>query len=178
VEEMPVVPIICPQSKWLNVFFVLFDCIMGLSTFGTVLLMWWMFVDEKMLAFKWFGLIVLPLSVLGWLLWLVLRRSIRRDIDAAKNGLPLKNGIPHHGMLIIFASKFLIAIGLWVAQVIVCLVINLESGAIVFGLANAITNFILIGTVYLLCRIERGNSTVVDEKLEADPDLTPSPVAT
>ena len=79
----------------------------------------------------------------------------------------MKNGIPHHGLLFMFAIKFLLALGLWVAQVIVCLVINLESGAIVFGLANAITNFILIGTVYLLCRIERGNSTVVDEKPEA-----------
>ena len=166
-EEMPVVPIIGTQTKWLNVFFRLFDLIMGASTFGVVLLMWWMFEQDKMLAFKWYGLTILPLTALAWMLWLALRASIRRDIYAAKNGLSLRNGIPHHGMLIIFATKFLLALGLWVAQVIVCVMLNMERGAIVFGIANVITNFLLIGTVYLLCRIERGNAVTVDEKYEA-----------
>ena len=173
-EEMPVVPIIGPQIKWLNVFFRLFDLIMGLSTFGVVLLMWWMYEQNKMLAFKWHGLLILPLTILAWLIWVVVRKSIRRDIHAAQNGLSLKNGIPHHGMLIIFATKFLLALGLWVAQVIVCVMLDMEYGAIVFGLANVVTNFLLIGTVYLLCRIERGNSVTVDEKYEVETNLTPA----
>jgi hypothetical protein len=88
---------------------------------------------------------------------------MQRDIHAAQNGLPPRNGIPHHGMLIIFALKFLLAIGIWVCQVVVTVMLNMEHGAIVFGFANAITNLLLIGIVYLLCRIERGNSVVVDE---------------
>jgi hypothetical protein len=169
-EELPVVPIVGPQTKWLNFSFLLFDLIMGLSTFGVVLFMWWIYAQHKMLAFKWYGLAVLPLEVLAWLLWIMLKKSIQRDILAARNGLPLKNGIPHHGMLIVFAAKFLLAVGIWVFQVIVSVNLNMESGAVIFSIANAITNFLLIGTVYLLCRIERGNSNVVDEVPEIQTD--------
>jgi len=169
-EEMPIVPIVGPQTRWLNVFFLLFDWIMILSTFVVPVMMWWMYAQHKMLAFKWHGLLILPLEIMAWGLWLVLKASMRRDIHAAKNGLPLKNGIPHHGMLIIFSSKFLLAIGIWVCQVIVCVTLDMEYGSIVFSLANAVTNFLLIGTVYLLCRIERGNSNVVDEKSEVEPE--------
>ncbi len=176
IEEMPVVPITGPQSKWLTVAFRLFDGIMGLSTVGTAVLTGWMFSQHKLLAFKWYGSAILPLEILALVLWIVLRSSMQRDIHAAQNGLPPRNGIPHHGMLIIFALKFLLAIGIWVCQVVVTVMLNMEHGAIVFGFANAITNLLLIGIVYLLCRIERGNSVVVDEI----PDVMtepPSPAA-
>ena len=173
IEEMPVVPIIGPQSKWLNVSFLLFDCIMGLSALGVPLLMWWMYVQQKMLAFKWYGLAILPLAVLAWIVWVRMKRSIRRDINAARNGLPLKNGIPHHGMLIILSTKFLLALGIWIFQVIVTIMLNNETGSIVFGIANVVTNFLLIGVLYIICRIERGFSVTVDEKYEAIDNASP-----
>ncbi len=177
IEEMPVVPFVGPQTKWLNVSFWLFDAIMALSTFGVVIFMWWMYAQHKMVAFKWYGLVVLPLQVLAWFLWIVLKNAMRRDIHAAQNGLPLKNGIPHHGMMVIFSSKFLLAIGIWVFQVVVAINLNMEHGAIVFGLASAATNFLLIGTVYLLCKMERGYSNVVDEKPDDEPE-EPTPQTT
>ena len=167
IEEMPVVPIVGPQTKWLNISFLLFDGIMGLSVLSIPVLMWWMYMKQQMFAFKWYGLAVLPLCVAGWLCWIVLKKKIRRDVAAAKTGSPLRNGIPHHGMLIILGSKFLLAVGVWVCQVLVAVTLNMESGAIVFGIANGITNFLLIGTLYLMCRIERGFSVTVDEKFEA-----------
>ncbi len=167
IEEMPVVPIVGPQTKWLNISFLLFDGIMGLSVLSIPVLMWWMYMKQQMFAFKWYGLAVLPLCVAGWLCWIVLKKKIRRDVAAAKTGSPLRNGIPHHGMLIILGSKFLLAVGVWVCQVLVTVTLNMESGAIVFGIANGITNFLLIGTLYLMCRIERGFSVTVDEKFEA-----------
>jgi hypothetical protein len=139
--------------------------------------MWWMYAQHKMVAFKWYGLVVLPLQVLAWFLWIVLKNAMRRDIHAAQNGLPLKNGIPHHGMMVIFSSKFLLAIGIWVFQVVVAINLNMEHGAIVFGLASAATNFLLIGTVYLLCKMERGYSNVVDEKPDDEPE-EPTPQTT
>ena len=166
IEEMPVVPIVGPQTKWLNISFLLFDGIMGLSVLSIPVLMWWMYMKQQMFAFKWYGLAVLPLCVAGWLCWIVLKKKIRRDVAAAKTGSPLRNGIPHHGMLIILGSKFLLAVGVWVCQVLVTVTLNMESGAIVFGIANGITNFLLIGTLYLMCRIERGFSVTVDEKYE------------
>ena len=170
IEEMPVVPIVGPQTKWLNISFLLFDGIMGLSVLSIPVLMWWMYMKQQMFAFKWYGLAVLPLCVAGWLCWIVLKKKIRRDVTAAKTGSPLRNGIPHHGMLIILGSKFLLAVGVWVCQVLVTVTLNMESGAIVFGIANGITNFLLIGTLYLMCRIERGYSTSIDVKLSVSED--------
>ena len=166
IEEVPAVLIIGPQTKWLNVSFLLFDCIMGLSALGIPLLMWWMYMQNKMLAFKWYGLAVLPLAVLAWIVWIRMKHSIRGDMNAARNGLTLKNGIPHHGMLIILSTKFLLALSIWVFQVIVTIMLNNETGSIVFGIANVVTNFLLIGVLYAICRIERGFSVMVDEKHE------------
>ena len=167
VEEMPIVPIVGPQCKWLNISFFIFDGIMGLSVLSIPVLMWLMYAKQQMFAFKWYGLAVLPLCIAGWLCWIVLKQKIRRDMTAAKADSPLRNGIPHHGMLIILGSKFLLAVGIWICQVLVTIYLNMESGAIVFGIANGITNFLLTGTLYLMCRIERGFSVTVDEKYVA-----------
>ena len=166
-EEMPVVPIVGPQSKWLKVSFLIFDWRMGLSVLTIPVLMWWMYSKQQMFAFKWYGLTVLPLSILAWLVWIALKKKIIHDMAAAKAGLPLRNGIPHHGMMMMFGCKFLLAVGVWVCQVIVTVYLNMESGAIVFGVANGIINLMLIATIYLMCRIERGYSVTIDEKFDA-----------
>ena len=173
IEEMPLVPTVGPQTKWLNVSFLLFDGIMGLSVLSIPALMWRMYAKQQMFAFKWYGLAVLPLCIAGWLCWMVLKQKIRRDVSAAKSGLPLCNGIPHHGMLIILGSKFMLAIGVWLCQVLATVFLNMEGGAIVFGIANGLTNFLLIYTVYLMCRIERGFSVTVDSKYEAIDNASP-----
>jgi MFS family permease len=165
-EEMPVVPIVGPQSKWMNIAFLLFDGRLWLTMLSIPVLMWWMYSKQQMLAFKWYGLAVLPLCLFGWICWMVLKRKIRRDVAAAKEGSPLCNGIPHHGMLIILTSKFLFADAVWIFQVLVTLFLNMERGAIIFGIAQGITSFLLIGAIYLMCRIERGFSVTVDEKYE------------
>ncbi|MEI8244200.1 MAG: MFS transporter [Lentisphaerota bacterium] len=176
IEEMPLVPIVGPQTKWLNVSFRLFDGIMGLSVLSIPILMWLMYIKHQMFAFKWYGLAVLPLCIGGWLCWIVLKQKIRCDVAAAKSGSPLRNGIPHHGMLIMLGSKFLLAVGVWVCQVLVTVYLNMECGSIVFGIANGLTNFLLIGALYLMCRIEHGFSVTVDEKYEAIDNIS-TPVA-
>ena len=177
IEEMPMVPIVGPQSKWLNISFLFFDGIMGLSVLSIPVLMWWMYVKQQMFAFKWYGLAVLPLCLLGWLCWVVLKGKIRRDVVAVKEGSPLRNGIPHHGMMIILGSKFLLAVGVWVCQVLVTVFLNMEGGSIVFGIANGLTNLLLIGSLYLMCRIERGFSVTVDEKYVAINNASTQPEA-
>ena len=42
IEEMPVVAVIGPQSKWLNISFLLISGIMALSTFSVAIFIWWM----------------------------------------------------------------------------------------------------------------------------------------
>lgn len=165
-EEMPPVPTVGPQSKWLKMAFLLFDAVMGLTALSLPVLMLLMYGKEQFFALKWFTLTVFPLSVAAWVLWVTLKRKIKKDMLAAKSNLPLRNGIPHHGMLIIVGSKFLLAGAVWICQVFVTISMNMEGGAIAFGIANVITNFLLIGAVYLICRIERGYSVAIDEKPE------------
>lgn len=168
IEELPVVPIVGPQTRWMNLGLLLFDSIMGLSVLGMPFVMWWLYNRHAMLAFKWYGLAVMPLALMAWLCWLTLKCAIRRDMASARDGLPLRNGLPHHGMMIIVAIKFLLAIGIWICQLVCCIMLNLQSGAVVFGIANVIANFLLIGLLYLMCRIERGYSVTIDETYEAN----------
>jgi len=166
-EEMPVVPIIGPQTKWMNMALKLFDGITGLSALGIPFMMWWLYSKQAMFAFKWYGLAVFPLAVAVLLFWRALRSSICRDMEAARRGLPLRNGLPHHGMMMILGIKFMLAIGIWICQVVCCIILNLQSGAVVFGIANVAANFLLIGLLWLMCRVERGYSVAIDEKITA-----------
>jgi len=166
IEEMPVVPIVGPQTKWLNLALRLFDALMILSLLEVPAMMYWMHLKQAEFAFKWYGMAVLPLAAVVLLCWIALKRSIRRDIAAAQNGLPLRNGLPHHGMLIIFGVQLVLAVGIWVCQEASAVFLHLERGAIVFGIAHTVANFVLIGMLYLMCRVERGYSVTVDEKYE------------
>lgn len=163
-EEMPIVPTVGPQLRWLDITFKLFSAIMYLSVFGIPFLMCWMYYKHAMVAFTWHACLLLPLSLIAWIYWIIIEKGIRGDIARARNGEPLRNGIPHHGVLIITAIKFLLALGIWICQVVVAVNLNMESGAIVFTVANVITDFILIGSVQLLCWVERGFSGKIDEK--------------
>ncbi|MCE9613890.1 MAG: hypothetical protein K8T26_06405 [Lentisphaerae bacterium] len=165
VEEMPAVPIIGPQSKWMKLAFLTFDGVMVVSVCGALGLMGVMAARHQTVALRGFALWVLPGALLGWWAWLAVKRGIRRDMAAAAIGGTLRNGLPHHGMLMVLGSKFLLAAGIWVCQVASAMVLNLERGAVVFGVANGITNLLLVGTVLLMCRIERGYSTTIDERL-------------
>ena len=167
VEEMQIVPSIGPQTKWLHVAFRLFDIINVLSVLSIPVLMWWMQRQQTITAFKWFGLLILPLSIAVWVWWIIIKRNILQDMERSRSGQPLRNGIPHHGMLIVVSIKFLLALGLWGVQVVISVNMNMDSWAIVFGIANIVTNFMLVGSVLLLSRIESGFSTTLDEKMSA-----------
>jgi hypothetical protein len=138
---------------------------MLLSVFSTPVMMWWMQVKHVSFAFKWYGLLVLPLSILAWWCWIVLKKSIYRDMSAAREGKPLRNGIPHHGMLVLVGSQYLILFGIWIAEVVVTISMNMESATLAFGITRVVTNFLLVGVIWLFCRIERGYSTRIDVNL-------------
>ncbi len=175
VEELPVVPTIGPQTKWLKISFLLFDGIVSIPVLSIPFLMLWMFFHDEIFAFKWYGLAVLPLALFALSAWWMLKKGIYSDMAAARDKKTLHNGIPHHGVLIVIGSNFLLAVGIWFCQIFSALSLNLESGAITFGIANGITNLLIIGALYLICRIERGFSITVDEKYEAiDNACTPS----
>ncbi len=164
-EEMAIVSTVGPQLRWLNISFNLFNAIMAVSVFGIPILMCWMYYKHAMLAFEWHAWLLLPMAVVAWIYWLIVEKGIRRDMNRAINGEPLQNGIPHHGVFIFVAGKFLLVLGLWFVQIVVTINLNMELGAIIFTTANIVTDFFLIGAVQLLSRIERGFSTTIDKNL-------------
>ena len=162
---MPIVPTVGPQVRWLNISFKLFDAIMAVSVFGIPLLMCWMYYKHSMVAFEWHAWLLFPMSVIAWIYWKIVKKGIRRDMERSLNGEPLRNGIPHHGVFIFVAGNFLLVLGLWFVQVVVTVNLHMELGAIIFTAANIATDFLLIGGVQTLCRIERGFSTTLNENL-------------
>ncbi|MCX6985415.1 MAG: hypothetical protein NT118_11805 [Lentisphaerae bacterium] len=163
VEQSEVVPTVGPQSRWLNISFRLFNAVMAVSAIGILPLMYWMYRKHAMLAFSLHAWLLLPLSLVAWLYWRYVENNIQRDIERSRRGEPLKNGIPHHGVFILVAADFLLVLCLWFVQVVVAINLEMESAAIIFTVANVITNFLLVGSVQLLCRIERGFSLKIDE---------------
>ena len=170
IEEMPITSTIGPQTKWLKITFLFFDGIMLLSVLCTPVMMLWMYARHAFFAFKWYGLLVLPLSILAWWCWIVLKKSIYGDIAAARTGKPLRNGIPHHGVLMLVGSQYLLLFGIWIAEIVVSISMNMETGALAFGITRVVTNFLLVGAVWLFCRIERGYSTRIDTFLSISAD--------
>jgi len=162
IEGMPIVTIVGPQFKWLKWSFCCFHGIMAVSVIGIVPLLGWMYQCQAMTALFWHAVLLLPLSLLAYWGWLILEKRIHRDIVNAQAGKPLINGIPHHGVLLVAAIKFLLALGLWIVQVVICINLKMETAAIIFTAANVLTDFMLIGGVWLMCRIERGYSNQVD----------------
>lgn len=165
IEEMPVTPTIGPQSRWLNLALWCFDGNLWLPVLAVPVMMGWMYRHHELFAFRWYGMLVLPLSVLVLLFWLWVRGVIRKDMAAAAQGAPLRYGIPHHGMLLLLGIQYLLMVGIWIAEVVLTVSLRLESGALAFGLAKIVANAMLVSGIWLICRIERGYSTTIDSYL-------------
>ncbi|MGE4563433.1 MAG: MFS transporter [Victivallaceae bacterium] len=114
-------------------------------------------------AFDLFLMAVLPASVLALVFWSLLAHSIRRDVALAKRGEAPVNGIPHHGLMMVFAIKFLLTLGLVAAQLIVSIKFRNDSYVVIFAMGNVVTNILLTVCTWVLVRMERGYSTKVDE---------------
>lgn len=162
VEELPVVPIVGPQSRWLRVSFRLVDGVMAISTLGALALMGWMWRKQYSVAVFWYVWAVVPLSLLAWILWGGLRRVMWRDVEAARAGEGVRSGIPHHGMLMVLGGKFLLVAGIWVFQVVAALHLGMQQGAVAFGVANGVTDILLVLAICWLRWVERGYSCKVD----------------
>jgi len=164
-EELPIVTTVGPQSRWVNIMLRLYHAIMLLSVLLIIPLMLWMRAQHMNTAFYWHATVLLPAAFVLWLYWCWVERGIRMDMKRSRNGEPLKNGIPHHGCTIVIAIQFLLMIPIWITQVVVTVNHQIQHGAIVFTTANLITNLILITSIWILARAERGHLTQMDVNL-------------
>ena len=141
----------------------MFDAIMGASVLIIPLLRYYMYCEHANFSFKYFGMLLLPLSVAAWICWNYVKNGIKRDMENARCGGTLRRGIPHHGMLMVVGISFMLALVLWVAQVVISINMRMEQAAVAFGIANVATNFMLIGITQLMTYVERDYSTTIDE---------------
>ena len=84
------------------------------------------------------------------------------DIRASRAGRPLRNGIPHHGILLIVAIKHLLLFGICLYQAWAAVFYQMDKGATIVWLNEILINLTLIGAIYVICRMERGYSTELE----------------
>jgi len=163
IEEMDITETTKPARRWLKLAMLFFDGALLLPIAVTLGMMWWMHTKGQMFAFRWYGILVLPLAILVGIYWLWLRRSMVRDMNAAAAGKPLHNGLPHHGMLMLVGCQYFLLLSIWGAEVWVTITLHMQSGAVAFGLVKVFANFLLVSCIWLMCRVERGYSTIMVE---------------
>ena len=66
-------------------------------------------------------------------------------------------------MMMVFGIKFSLTIGLVVAQLVVSIKLHNDLYAVLFAMANVVTNVLLIFCTYVVIRMERGYSTKIDQ---------------
>ena len=133
--------------------------------------------------------LALPFNVFIGIVWLLVRRTIMRDIRLVSAGkLPI-NGLPHHGMMLLFAGKHLLLIGLAIFQSIMIILMGAKTftaeslpgkgqifsqisvdiagrdwNSVLAWLCDCSMLLVVIFAVYVVCRMERGALTTFYEK--------------
>lgn len=162
-EHIEIVPTTGYLSKYLKIALYFMDFVM----YGSLALAAAMIWPLKHLGMTsgsfYFTVLVIPASVTVAVLWFRLSHGIRTDVERAKRGEMPRNGIPHHGMMMVFGIKFALTIGLVIAQLVVSIQLKNDLYAVLFAMANVVTNFLLIFCTYVVIRMERGFSIKVDE---------------
>ncbi|MGE4565850.1 MAG: MFS transporter [Victivallaceae bacterium] len=162
-EHVEIVPTTGYLSKYLKIALYFMDFVM----YGSLALAAAMIIALRRLGMTdgafYFTVLVLPASVLVAFFWYRLSHGIRTDVERAKRGEMPRNGIPHHGMMMVFGIKFALTIGLVVAQLVVSIRLHNDLYAVLFAMANVVTNVLLIFCTYVITRMERGFAVRVDE---------------
>ena len=164
---MPTVPTVGPQSRWLNLAFLLFDFTMAASVVIGVLMVLWMHRVGASLAVHNFSIFLVPASAVTWVWWAMVKHGIQQDMRRVRANESLRNGIPHHGVLMVVAVQSAVSISLWIGQVILSIRMDQQFSATIFGLANVITNVLLVGGMQIMTRVERGHLVTLDQPISA-----------
>ncbi|MDD4816833.1 MAG: hypothetical protein PHI85_02555 [Victivallaceae bacterium] len=148
-----------PSAKYLKLAFRGFDFLMvmtlGLVGFWTV---WYLTVGDRITA-SLFLVLCGSLALGGLLCWLFVRIRIMRDVRRCLAGESPKNGIPHHGMLLLVIPYYIVN-----TAVTVYYICDLPpaNGAYFMALF-CVVNIVLVCMVYLLSVMERGIVTAVEK---------------
>ena len=155
-EEMEQTPYVSVQTRWLNYALILVHLSMAMSVIYLIPLGGWLWFRGWTRDFMWYAFLILPLSTIIYFIWFKVERSLRRDVARCLAGEPIRNGIPHHGVFFLKACACFISLFAWIAIAVMAIRGNLYGSVTILGIANLVTNILIIGTVLVLRRLERG----------------------
>lgn len=161
-EELEQSPFVATQTRWLNWALIIFRAIMILSIGYLVPLTGWLWYSGWTSEYLWHVLALLPASVLVFYTWIYVERSIRSDVARCLNGQQPRDGIPHHGVLLLKGAAYFLLFFLTVGQAIATVLLEMRESVVLFGALNLAKNLSLIGVVVLLRRLERGFDPMLD----------------
>ena len=129
---------------------------MALSVVYLIPLTLWLWHAGWTFDFLWHLWAVIPVSVVIYFAWVSVERSIRADVVRCLSGDTPQDGLPHHGVFFLKACALLLTLFSWFGMTFMAAYDGLQGGVLVFGLANLMTNALVIGAVLVLRRLERG----------------------
>lgn len=161
-EEMEKAPFVGTQVLWLNRALGLIHLLMLCSILYLFPLLYWLHHIGWGVDLQWHLSVILPVSVILYVAWVKVERGIKADVGRSLSGTTPRNGIPHHGVLLIKACALLLLLAVGIGKTIMAVQSGLSVGVIVFSVANLITNLLVIIAVLVLCRLERGGDPMLN----------------
>ena len=161
-EEQEQSPYVGPQTKWLRLTMQIIHGVMLLSIAYLIPVSIWLWKLGWTKDLYWHLFAIIPASIVLYVWWIFVQRSLKADILRCKAGATPRNGIPHHGILLLKSGALLLLLGIWWGKTIASVQAGLEGGVLVLGIANLITNSLFIATFLFLRRMERGHPALLD----------------
>ncbi|HSI07825.1 MAG TPA: MFS transporter [Rariglobus sp.] len=172
-EEIEQTPFVGVQTRWLNYALKMVNTLLVVTIIYLASMAYWLWHISWVSEATVYLLTIIPISIVVYVAWLKVERSIKADVARCAAGEPIKNGIPHHGIFFVKACVLLLGMPVGIGTMIVAIQNDLHIGVLVFGIASQITNTMVVVSVLILRRLERG----YDPMLNYDGRKTLSPVA-
>jgi MFS family permease len=161
-EEQEQSPYVGPQTKWLKVVLRVIHVLMLASVLYLLPLCYWLWKMAWFFDLKWHLMTILPAAIILYVAWLFMERSIKVDLLRCKAGETPRNGILHHGVLLLKSLAMLLLLGVWIGFTVVALNDGLKGGVLVLGSGNLVINLVFLISIQVLRRMERGHDPMLD----------------
>ncbi|WP_176013307.1 hypothetical protein [Victivallis sp. Marseille-Q1083] len=151
-EPLPQPETLPPNAGLLRLAIYCFDLLVLLTLATVIVLGCWAWQRELTVLSRQLFAWALPCQTGILIVWIWVRRGIRRDIDRVLVGEMPRNGIPHHGLLLLVALRQLVLVGVGIYQVMLLG----GNGGFAFMMAEVSNSGVMVLSVYIVARMERG----------------------
>ena len=155
-EEVEQAPFVGTQSRWLGRALRMINALYFLTIIFLAAVTWMMWHIGWVFEFRLYLVGIVPLSIILYAVWVKVENDIMADVARCAAGETPGDGIPHHGVLYVKALVMLLGFPATVAMTVVAIYSGLPVGVTVFGVAGQFSALMVILTVLILRRLERG----------------------